>query len=178
MTRLKPSIHKQVFLNKRPSKLDEATSDIEFELDFGTDGKDRILRSLPTVPKCNSRLQSAVETLTDRLEKCTLGQSTCQSQRNGQGRDRGCRPVDMTCVQCFKCHEYGNYQYQCLLNEQQPVPKMWRLTAVTVDHPSNHSNRNSGPALQVSCMLGNTKARVLIDSGAAVSVIWHPTRTS
>ena len=124
-----------MLLNKRPTKLDEAikvASDVEFAFDFGMDGKDHseelaqvfsLQKQQQADREAIQKLQSAVETLTDRLEKCTLGQPTRQSQVNGQGRGRGRRPVDMTRVQCFKCHEYGHYQYQCPLNERQPVPR-------------------------------------------------------
>ena len=133
---LKPSIRKQVLLKGRPSTLDEAiktASDIEFALDFGDEetvtqqpeGLEQVFalqKQQRADQETVKKLQEAVELLTKQLEAHETRPSTSRQRYMG-GRGRGRHRINMSTIQCFKCHEYGHFQYHCPLNEQQPVPR-------------------------------------------------------
>ena len=125
-----------MLLKGRPSTLDEAiktASDIEFALDFGDEetvtqqpeGLEQVFalqKQQRADQETVKKLQEAVELLTKQLEAYETRPSTSRQRYMG-GRGRGRHRINMSTIQCFKCHEYDHFQYHCQLNEQQPVPR-------------------------------------------------------
>ena len=128
---LNPSISQQVLLKGQPSSLEEAVktaTEVESVLQFGRSQQQEEMPLVCALQDQQRVQQETIEKLTTTMEQLMKRldetrqarqdpRHANQDHRSGQDRrPRYRRRLDIRNVQCFRCHEYGHYQYQCPLN--------------------------------------------------------------
>lgn len=135
---LNPAISQQVLLKGQPLSLDEvvkAATEVESVLQFGQSQQPAEIPLVCALQEQQRVQQETIEKLTATMEQLMKrldgtrqprqeSHRANQDQRGSQDqRSRYRRRLDIRDVQCYRCREYGHYQYQCPLNGQQSVPK-------------------------------------------------------
>jgi len=134
----------------------------------------------PAVPKGeeSKKLQSALDEVTKKLEALeTKLESATRTPRYYHPQSSRRRPPSTSEVRtCWLCGEVGHLRRQCPLNEKRPVRPVGGWPRPDISHRQTEVS-NIPPSINsiycVNGLVNNVPTKLLIDSGAAMSVIHY-----